>query len=142
MKNYLKKLGLYSLLMTFTYLSISSAVAESQATHKLPRNVISEELVLPQKSVMVHDSKMSYLELGEGQAVVYIHGNPTSSYLWRNVIPHVTPNYRNIAVDLIGMGLSDKPEIEYNFSDHYHYLSGFIDTLDVEKIVLVGHVTK
>jgi len=60
--------------------------------------------------VEVLGSKMSYVDEGEGDPILFIHGNPTSSYLWRNVIPHLTDDARVIAVDLIGMGESDKPE--------------------------------
>ncbi len=66
--------------------------------------------------VEVLGSKMSYVDEGEGDPILLIHGNPTSIYLWRNVIPHLTDDARVIAVDLIGMGESDKPNIEYRFA--------------------------
>ena len=56
---------------------------------------------------------MAYVDVGDGPPVLFLHGNPTSSYLWRNVIPHVAPHARCIAPDLIGMGRSDKPSIAY-----------------------------
>jgi haloalkane dehalogenase len=71
--------------------------------------------------------------------VLFLHGNPTSSYLWRNIIPHVSKSHRAIAMDLIGMGKSDKPDVEYRFFDHYTYVDGFIKALDLKKIVLVIH---
>ena len=59
--------------------------------------------------------KNSYIDEGKGEPILFLHGNPTSSNLWRNIIPHLTNNARCIAPDLIGMGKSDKPDIEYRF---------------------------
>ncbi|MCP4306920.1 MAG: haloalkane dehalogenase, partial [bacterium] len=70
---------------------------------------------------------------------LFLHGNPTSSYLWRNIIPFVADDHRAIALDLIGMGDSAKPDIGYTFQDHYTYLEGFIDTLDLKDVTLVVH---
>ena len=89
--------------------------------------------------VDVHGSRMYYVEEGEGSPVLFLHGNPTSSYLWRNVIPHVSSGARCIAPDLIGMGRSDKPDIDYRFSDHARYLEGFIEALGLGDVVLVLH---
>ncbi len=91
------------------------------------------------KFVTVKDSKIHYIEQGEGDAVLFIHGNPTSSYLWRNVIPHVSPASRAIALDLIGFGKSDKPSIGYTYQDHYAYVEGFIEALKLQNITLVIH---
>lgn len=91
------------------------------------------------KFAMVNDSNMHYLEIGEGRPILFLHGNPTSSYLWRNVIPHVAPHGRCIALDLIGMGRSDKPNIEYRFDDHATYVEGFIDALELTDITLIVH---
>jgi len=87
----------------------------------------------------VHGSRMHYIEEGAGDPVLFLHGNPTSSYLWRNIIPHVSPHGRCIAPDLIGMGQSSKPELAYRFQDHYRYLEGFIEKLELNKITLVVH---
>ncbi|MFL5850762.1 MAG: haloalkane dehalogenase [Solirubrobacteraceae bacterium] len=89
--------------------------------------------------VDVHGSRMYYVEEGEGSPVLFLHGNPTSSYLWRNVIPHVSGGARCIAPDLIGMGKSDKPDIDYRFGDHARYLEGFIEALGLADVVLVLH---
>ncbi len=89
--------------------------------------------------VEVLGSKMHYVDEGEGDPILLIHGNPASSYLWRNIIPHLTDDARVIAVDLIGMGRSDKPDIEYRFFDHVSYLEGFINELQLENITLVIH---
>jgi len=89
--------------------------------------------------VDVHGSGMYYVEEGEGAPVVFLHGNPTSSYLWRNVIPHVSGAARCIAPDLIGMGRSAKPDIDYRFFEHARYLEAFIEALGLGDVVLVLH---
>ena len=119
-------------------LSAPPSVAEPDA-HRLPRPAIAEETALPQKTVEVLGDTMSYLEEGSGDAVLFIHGNPTSSYLWRNIIPYVADDHRAIAVDLIGMGGSSKPDIAYSFADHARYLDAFIGALNLTNITLVGH---
>ncbi len=106
---------------------------------KLPAPVISEALRIPQKAVDVLGSRMTYLELGEGEPILFVHGNPTSSYLWRNVMPHAASGHRAIAIDLIGMGGSAKPDIPYTFDDHYRYFAAFIDALRLDTVTLVGH---
>jgi haloalkane dehalogenase len=87
----------------------------------------------------VHGAKMHYVDVGDGDPVLFLHGNPTSSYLWRNIIPYVTPTARAIAPDLIGMGRSDKPDIPYRFFDHAKYVDGFIEALDLRNITFVIH---
>jgi len=82
---------------------------------------------------------MHYIDEGSGDPILFLHGNPAWSYLWRNVIPQVTPFGRCIAPDLIGMGLSDKPPIEYSLFDQIRYLEGFIKKLNLRKITLVLH---
>ena len=87
---------------------------------------------------------MAYVEEGSGDPVVFLHGNPTSSYLWRNVMPHVAPLGRCIAPDLIGMGdsdpLPDSGPGRYRFVDHRHYLDGLLEALDVrERVTFVVH---
>ena len=86
----------------------------------------------------VLDSAMSYRESGTGAPIVFLHGNPTSSYLWRNVMPGVGTG-RLLAPDLIGMGDSGKPEIAYSFADHARYLDAWFDALGLAEVVLVGH---
>ncbi len=132
----------YALLGVFTFATlsyISIATAQEVTAYKLPRLEVSETHNIEQKFTNVHGSKIAYLEIGQGKPVIYIHGNPTSSYLWRNVMPYVAVNRRNIAIDLIGMGSSDKPDIDYTFADHYRYVSGFIEALGVKNVTLVGH---
>lgn len=84
-------------------------------------------------------SRMHYIEEGHGDPVLFLHGMPTSSYLWRNVIPYVAKLGRCIAVDLIGMGKSDKPEIDYSIEDHINYLEKFIEALKLKNITIVMH---
>jgi haloalkane dehalogenase len=89
-------------------------------------------------------SEMAYVEVGEGDPIVFLHGNPTSSYLWRNVIPYLQPLGRCIAPDLIGMGDSDKlPDSRpgsYRFVEHRRYLDALLEALDVrERVTLVLH---
>ncbi|TKA08214.1 haloalkane dehalogenase [Actinacidiphila oryziradicis] len=91
-------------------------------------------------TVEVHDSFMAYTEVGRGTVpVVFLHGNPTSSYLWRKVVPHVEGQARCLAPDLIGMGASGKPDIGYRFADHVSYLDAWFDALGLAEIVIVGH---
>lgn len=89
--------------------------------------------------VTVNGSKMHYIEAGIGDPIVFIHGNPTWSYLWRKIIPHVQGHGRVVAVDLIGFGKSEKPNLIYRVEDHARYLKGFIDALALEKLTLVVH---
>jgi haloalkane dehalogenase len=102
-------------------------------------NAISADFPFEPHYVEVLGSRMHYVDEGEGDPILFIHGNPTSSYLWRNIIPYVSGSYRAIAVDLIGMGKSDKPDIAYTYQDHARYLNAFIEALDLEHITFVIH---
>ncbi len=103
-------------------------------------NEISAAFPFESKFVDVHGAKMHYIDVGEGDPILFLHGNPTSSYLWRNIIPHLSGQGRCIAPDLIGMGKSDHPDIPYRYDDHYRYVSGFIDALDIgSNLTLVIH---
>ena len=100
---------------------------------------ISSDFPFEKQSATVEGRRMAYVDAGSGAPIVLLHGNPTSSYLWRNVIPHLTPFGRCIAPDLIGMGDSDKlpdsgPE-RYTFVEHRRYLDGFLDQLGVARDV-------
>ena len=91
-------------------------------------------------TVEVLDTFMSFSDVGAGAVpVVFLHGNPTSSYLWRNVIPHVAGQARCLAPDLIGMGESGKPDIAYRLADHVRYLDAWFDALGLDEVVIVGH---
>ncbi|MET1074060.1 MAG: haloalkane dehalogenase [Umezawaea sp.] len=89
--------------------------------------------------VTVLGSGMAYVDEGEGPVVVFQHGNPTSSYLWRDVIPRVAPHARCVAADLVGMGRSDQPELGYRVEEHARYFEAFMDALDLRDVVLVLH---
>lgn len=94
---------------------------------------------LPKKKIEVKGKSMSYVEMGEGDPIIFQHGNPTSSYLWRNIMPHLADQGRCIAIDLIGMGDSDKlddvgPD-SYTFVQHREYLDGALDALGVKDNV-------
>ncbi|GAA1179245.1 haloalkane dehalogenase [Kitasatospora gansuensis] len=87
----------------------------------------------------VLDSTIFHRERGAGAPTVFLHGNPTSSHLWRHVLPAVGGAGRLLAPDLIGMGESGKPDIAYTFADQARYLDAWFDALDLEEVVLVGH---
>jgi len=93
------------------------------------------------KRIAVLDSHIAYVDSGAGDPIVFLHGNPTSSYLWRNVIPQVEQLGRCLAPDLIGMGDSGKnPSGSYRFVDHSRYLDAWFDALGLTKnVTLVIH---
>jgi haloalkane dehalogenase len=93
------------------------------------------------RRVKVLDSEIAYVDVGQGDPIVFLHGNPTSSYLWRNVIPHVTGRGRCLAPDLIGMGASGPaPDGSYRFVDHARYLDAWLDALGLTRdVTLVVH---
>lgn len=87
----------------------------------------------------VNGHRLHYIDAGAGGPVVFLHGNPTWSYAYRNVIPYVRESNRCLAVDLIGMGRSGKPDIGYTFLEHVDYVTQWIGQLGLKNIVLVGH---
>ncbi len=93
--------------------------------------------------IEVLGSRLHYIDTGPAagsdEVVLFLNGNPTSSYLWRNIIPHVAPGARCIAPDLIGFGRSDKPDIDYRFADHVRYIDAFIEALGLGRVTLVIH---
>jgi haloalkane dehalogenase len=93
----------------------------------------------PKQKVDVLGQQMAYVEMGEGDPIIFQHGNPTSSYLWRNIMPHVKELGRCIALDLIGMGDSDKLDDSgpdrYTFVEHSRYFDAALDALGVESNV-------
>jgi len=95
----------------------------------------------PRKRVKVLDTEMSYIDTGSGDPVVFLHGNPTSSYLWRNIIPYAADLGRCLAPDLVGMGQSGKsPGNHYRFTDHARYLDAWFHTLQLDTpVTLVLH---
>ncbi len=127
------------LLLLASLVLVMVPVAQAQQPAQPPEATISAEFPYESRYVEVLGSNMHYVEEGLGDPILFLHGNPTSSYLWRNVMPYLIPQGRVIAVDLIGMGQSDKPDIEYLYDDHIRYVEGFIEALDLENITLVIH---
>ena len=95
----------------------------------------------PRRRVKVAGVEMAYVDVGSGDPIVLLHGNPTSSYLWRNVIPHLVGIGRCLAPDLVGMGDSGRtPDGSYRFADHARYLDGWFDALGLQRnVTLVLH---
>lgn len=101
--------------------------------------VISTKMPYQSHYQEVLGSKVHYIDEGQGDPVIFLHGMPTSSYLWRNIIPPISSFARCIAPDLIGMGKSDKPDIEYRIFDHIKYIEAFISALELENVTFVLH---
>lgn len=90
-------------------------------------------------TIPVLDSTMFYEERGSGAPLIFLHGNPSSSYLWRHILPAIGEPGRLLAPDLIGMGRSGKPDLPYQFDDHASYLEAWIDALGLDEVTLIGH---
>ena len=90
-------------------------------------------------TVPVLGSQLAFVTAGSGATVLFLHGNPTSSFLWRRVLPGLAGSVHCLAVDLIGMGRSGKPDIAYGFADHAAYLEAFADQLRLRDVTVVGH---
>ncbi len=124
-------------------LMLGVAAAEETANpyegFKVPPLEISSEFPYEHKFVSILGSKIAYVDEGEGDPIVFLHGQPTSSYLWRNIMPFVEGQGRIIAPDNIGFGKSDQPELDYTFGDHYRYFEAFMNELDLDNITLVVH---
>jgi haloalkane dehalogenase len=103
--------------------------------------VISAVDLLPRRRVRVNDSEMSYVDTGRGDPIVFLHGNPTWSYLWRNIIPPISQLGWCLAPDLVGMGQSaPSPRQAYRFADHARYLDHWFETLGLTReVTLVLH---
>jgi len=95
----------------------------------------------PRQRVAILDTEMSYVDTGLGDPIVFLHGNPTSSYLWRNIIPYLSTSGRCLAPDLVGMGQSGKsPAQAYRFVDHVRYLDAWFEALNLtSNVSLVVH---
>ncbi|MDQ4000587.1 MAG: haloalkane dehalogenase [Actinomycetota bacterium] len=107
----------------------------------MTENPISANDPYERRHAAVLDTEIAYVDTGAGDPVVFLHGNPTSSYLWRNVIPEVEPHARCLAPDLVGMGDSGPaPDGSYRFADHARYLDSWFDALlPTQSVTLVGH---
>jgi len=95
----------------------------------------------PRRRVAVLDTEISYVDTGRGDPIVFLHGNPTSSYLWRNIIPYLREQGRCLAPDLVGMGQSGKSATSaYRFADHARYLDAWFEALNLtSNVTLVIH---
>jgi haloalkane dehalogenase len=102
---------------------------------------ISTEDVSYRKYAFVLDTWMAYVDVGHGDPIVFLHGNPTPSYLWRNIIPHLLPFGRCLAPDYVGMGNSGAaPDGGYRFADHQRYLDAWFEKLGItSNVILVVH---
>lgn len=102
---------------------------------------ISTEDISYRKYAFVLDTWMAYVDVGHGDPIVFLHGNPTPSYLWRNIIPHLLPFGRCLAPDYVGMGNSGAaPESGYRFTDHQRYLDAWFEKLGItSNVILVVH---
>jgi len=110
----------------------------------LEANKISSAFPYQKQRRRIFGREMAYVEVGEGEPIVLLHGNPTSSYLWRNVLPHLQRRGRCIVPDLIGMGdsgkLPDSGSGSYRFVEHRRYLDALLEALDVhDQIIFVVH---
>jgi haloalkane dehalogenase len=113
---------------------------EPIGTHPVIDTTPTDDFRFESKYVEVLGSQMHYIDVGEGRPIVFLHGNPMSNYLWRNIIPHLQGGARCIAPDLIGMGKSDHPDIAYTYDDQYRYLCAFLDRMDLgDDVTLVIH---
>jgi haloalkane dehalogenase len=119
-------------------------LARNRVSEEGAVSVISDVMPYEKRFVKVFDRSMAYIETGQGNPIVFLHGNPTSSYLWRNILPYLQRKGRCIAPDLIGMGDSEKlPRSgpgSYSFVEHRFYLDALLTSLDVEhNVTIIGH---
>lgn len=123
--------------------SVVSSSGEKQgdemAKYKLLAAEISPDFPFKSHYVQLSAGRIHYIDEGQGKPLVFIHGNPSSSFLWRNIVPYVSSSHRVIALDLMGMGRSDKPENDYRFFDHFEFLQQFLTALDLQEITFVVH---
>jgi haloalkane dehalogenase len=102
-------------------------------------NSLTDEFLFESKFLQVNGHRMHYIDVGQVDPILFIHGNPTSSYLWRNIIPYLSDRTRCIALDLIGYGKSERPNIDYRFVTHADYVTKFIQKLALKNFTLVLH---
>lgn len=126
---------------TILFVLLAGVLAFGQAKneYKIPPMEVSAEIKYDYKYIEILGSKMAYIDEGKGDPILFLHGQPTSSYLWRNIMPHLENQGRVIAPDNIGFGKSDQPELDYTFGDHYKYIEAFIEAKKLKNITLVVH---
>src|SRR3990172_790997 len=132
--------NLFSPSVGFSFGRRGSRLRPKEATMAAGAGIAAAE-PYPRRRVRVLDSEMAYVEQGSGTPIVLLHGNPTSSFLWRNVLPHLEGLGRCLAPDLIGMGRSARaPSGSYRFLDHARYLDAWFKAVGIARgVVLVGH---
>ncbi|MCY6382631.1 haloalkane dehalogenase [Hoeflea prorocentri] len=125
---------------TMIFIPLASAQeANPYADFKIPPAEVSSDFPYEHKFVEILGSRMAYVDEGDGDPILFLHGQPTSSYLWRNIMPFVEGKGRIIAPDNIGFGKSDQPDLDYTFLDHYRYFEAFVEELGLKDITLVVH---
>ena len=117
----------------------TGAPAPSPSPPPIGEPDISADFPFTPHYIDVYGCRMHYIEQGTGETILLLHGNPSWSYCWRNIVPHLSSVGRCIAPDLIGFGRSDKPPIQYLWFDHARYLETFINKMGLENITLVLH---
>jgi len=113
---------------------MSTILASTFSANSQP---ISSDFPFESQFIELGGAKLHYVESGKGDPVLFLHGVPMSAYSWRNIIPHVSKSARCIAIDFMGFGKSDKPNISYSFNEQYDYLESFISKLKLKNITLV-----
>lgn len=140
MKSKPAKACLYGLVLGFTALVNPMALAQPDPDPRA--EVFSAEFEYTSRYVSINGHSLHYIDEGnaEGDTFLFLHGNPTSSYLWRNVMRYVKPHHRIVAVDNIGFGKSDQPrDLDYTFQTHYSYIEAFIEAMNLQDVILVIH---
>lgn len=119
----------------------SPVTIDTNFVNGVDTSIISPAFNFESQFIDVLASEIHYVdEAGDGEETfLLLHGQPTNVYLWRNIIPHLKARGRVVAPDLIGMGQSGKPDLDYTFSDHINYINAFIERLDLKDITLVIH---
>ena len=106
---------------------------------KVPPQEVSPAFPYDSHYIEILGAQMHYIDKGQGDPIVFLHGQPTSAYLWRNIMPHLESQGRVIAPDNIGFGKSAKPDLAYTYADHIRYIDGFIEALELDNITFVIH---
>jgi len=139
MNNFYLKILITTVLLTSMAPLISAEESNPYEGFKVSPFEISSKTKYTHKYIEILGSKMAYIDVGKGDPILFLHGQPTSSYLWRNVMPHLENQGRLIAPDNIGFGKSDQPEMAYTFGDQYPYFEEFVKKLGLKNITLVVH---
>lgn len=133
------KLSVAAIAIALSSTSIQAQESNPYEGYKVPPLEVSSEFPYQHKYVEILGSKIAYVDEGKGDPILFLHGQPTSSYLWRNIMPHLQDQGRVIAPDNIGFGKSDQPELDYTFGDHYRYFDAFVKKLGLKNVTLVVH---